>query len=417
MQLQLEYINIIKIEFAAETRVEDGVLYINREQILEKFQDSRLKDVDIQITLPGESCRITHVGDVIEPRVKVDNCDATFPGTIGFLQKAGNGVTRVLRGVAIMECYQLDLPQGSFVDMSGPGADYSEFSKTKNIVVSALPVETVDRLEYTDALKELVLSLSRYFAELTIDLPADEMEQFEMVEKEPGCALPRVAYLHVLFSHKRNCEPLLYGNDCHGILPTIVHPNEILDGALVNRNYEQMSNSEPTYNIQNHALIKELYARDGVDIDFVGVILVNSYSNNQDKIRSALMASTLAKYSLHADLAVITKEGGGHPQLDIAFCCDELAKYGIGSVLIITELMAITDSVQESIIFNTPNANTIVSSGKYEEIDLPAVDRVIGGDRFLNIEKSLVGPITLPNRHIRGSLGQIGGSMVTSIIY
>ena len=230
--------------------------------------------------------------------------------------------------------------------------------------------------------------------------------------------MPRVAYVSTIFSHKRNCEPLLYGNNCYGLLPTIVHPNELLDGAMINRNYEQMSNGETTYSIQNHAIIRELYARDGVDIDFVGVILENSSSNSVDKKRSALMTATLAKYFLNADLAILSKEGGGHPQLDMALCCDEMAKYGIKSAFIIVELMATDNSGDmESILFNTPNADVIISGGKYETLEFPKMDKIIGGEHVSCFKGDLTGPFKLPNRYIRGSLSQIGGSKVMSISY
>ena len=187
MKLQLEYINIKKVAFSSaeedKTRIDNKVLYINKSELIKKFADLNLKDVDIEIAVTGESCRITHVGDVVQPRVKADDPDATFPGVLGKMAKAGDGITKVLNGVTVMECFQQDVPQHCFVDMSGIGAEYTEYSKTYNIVVSAFPAEGTDKFKYTDSLKTLVLSISRYLAELAIDLDADETETFELKNK------------------------------------------------------------------------------------------------------------------------------------------------------------------------------------------------------------------------------------------
>lgn len=417
MQLQLESMNIQAVKFGERSEITGRTLYLNRGDLLTKIHDEQLINMDIQIAEPGESCRISHVGDVIEPRVKAGDPDSTFPGSAGKLVRAGDGVTRCLKGVTVMETYQMPVPQYSLVDMKGNGAQYTVFSKTYNIVLTAYPAEETDKYQYAAALKKASLALARYLAELSLNIPADEINIYELKEK-PGCDLPRVVYIHQLFSHKHNVEPLLYGDDCFGILPTLVHPNEILDGAIINRNYEQLSNGEATYTMQNHPVILDLYARDGADLDFAGVILLNSSSELVDKRRSAMMAATQAKYYLKADLAIISKEGGGHPQLDMAFCCDYLAEYGIKTVMLITELMTTGNGgANESIIFNTPNADAIVSTGSFENIELDEVERVIGGDVLPGVNGPLNGRIVFPNRYIRGALSQIGDSWVRAVEY
>ena len=77
--------------------------------------------------------------------------------------------------------------------------------------------------------------------------------------------------------------PWIYGaqaspihGDSYGSLPTLMHPNEVLDGALVSiRDYEGCSR-DATYFYQNPSILSELYRRHGVDLDFVGVVLFTS---------------------------------------------------------------------------------------------------------------------------------------------
>ena len=419
MRLELRYCDIKAVVFITDhdCYINENILYINKRQLIEMFGRPALDGMDIQLAVPGERCRIVNVGDVVQPRAKLTAPETTFPGFLGTMSRAGDGITVALKNVTVMECLHIKLPHSSIVDMSGSAADYTEYSKTFNIVILASPCDGIDDHTYINELKKMVFSISRFLAELAFHLVPDITDIFELKKKAADCVLPKVVHVWVSFSHARNCEMLFYGQECLGILPTIVHPNEILDGAIVNRNYRQISNGEPTYALQNHALLRELYARDGKDVDFRGVILINCSSNSDSKKCSSLIAATLAAHCLEADIAIITKEGGGHPQLDMAMCSDSLNDMGIKSVMIIVELMASSASSQESLIFNTPTANAIVSGGILENLLLPAMDRVIGSNRLASVDEKMNQSFTYSNRWIRGSLSQIGGSYVKSITY
>lgn len=80
-------------------------------------------------------------------------------------------------------------------------------------------------------------------------------------------------------------DTTFYGDNCASMLPTIVHPNEILDGALLFRDYHSTANSAPSFVIQNHPVILELMARHGKDLNFVGVILSNTPAEIVNKNR------------------------------------------------------------------------------------------------------------------------------------
>ena len=83
MRLEMGHIYIKDIQFATESKIEDGVLYVSEEALKAvALEDEKLKSVSFDIAKPGESVRITPVKDVIEPRVKVEGRGGIFPGVI-----------------------------------------------------------------------------------------------------------------------------------------------------------------------------------------------------------------------------------------------------------------------------------------------------------------------------------------------
>ena len=73
--------------------------------------------VERAIVRPGEPVRITHVLDAVEPRVKADEPEATFPGALGVLRPAGSGRTHRIAGCAVLACadnldFLRELPSG-----------------------------------------------------------------------------------------------------------------------------------------------------------------------------------------------------------------------------------------------------------------------------------------------------------------
>ncbi len=420
MNLQVSYVDIKNVVFGPKTMVESGTLHINKEELIAKMMDARFIDIDVDLAFPGESCRIGSVCDIIQPTIKPDEEEATFPGVLGEMRQVGQGRTIKLRGVAVIETYDFKAPSGAFIDMSGPAAEHTQFSQTINVVLNPHPAEGVDNYNYAEALKNASLTAAVYLASAAKDYPSDEVENFtlerESLVDSDGRPLPRVAYIYQIFSHRKIIENLFYGNGCIQMLPTIVHPNEILDGALLNNDYEQLNNADPTYMLQNQPIITELYRRHGIDLNFVGVVMSNTPAAMVDKERNAMLATGLAKHFLKAEAVIISKEGGGHPQVDIALCCDKAEAMGIKTQIIVAEFMTSSGKSDEAILFNTPNANAIVTSGCLEDYEIPAVERVLGTP-FPDIKTPLEGVCMAGNRNTRGALSQLGDSWYTSIKY
>jgi glycine reductase len=65
----------------------------------------------------------------------VDGPGQVFPGLFGNAEMAGSGKTNVLRGMTILTVGKIVGFQEGIIDMSGPGADYTPFSQTINLVI------------------------------------------------------------------------------------------------------------------------------------------------------------------------------------------------------------------------------------------------------------------------------------------
>lgn len=86
MKLELGFIEIKDIQFSKESKLENGILFVNADEAKNfVFGDDDVKacvkDAHFDIAKPGESVRITPVKDVIEPRVKVEGPGGEFPGS------------------------------------------------------------------------------------------------------------------------------------------------------------------------------------------------------------------------------------------------------------------------------------------------------------------------------------------------
>lgn len=248
--------------------------------------------------------------DVIEPRTKTSEGDEDFPGTVGRQAPVGKGSTCVLQGTAVVisdyrERCELSTsadPNGEIIDMFGPGAEISIYGKTHNVVLLPSPANGVGTQEYRAALKIAGLKTSAYLAKAGKGMRPDVTEVFQLLpltEMAEGLkALPKVVYIFqrlTLQFEPIPGEPVLYGKNVPDIVPTLTHPNEILDWAVTS---PLPCFNVQTYQIQNHPIIKELYKRHGKELWFTGVILTIAPNNAADIERVSNLAANLAKYIL-----------------------------------------------------------------------------------------------------------------------
>ena len=55
MSLNLEYIHIKDVVFGEKTFIEDGVLTVNKDELIETVKSDRLTNIDVDIAKPGET--------------------------------------------------------------------------------------------------------------------------------------------------------------------------------------------------------------------------------------------------------------------------------------------------------------------------------------------------------------------------
>lgn len=382
MRLELGKINIKDVKFGEETKVENGILYVNKQEIIDLVsEDEHIKSVDVELARPGESVRIMPVKDVIEPRVKVDGSGGIFPGIISKVETVGKGRTHVLKGAAVVTTGKIVGFQEGIIDMTGPGAEYTPFSKLNNIVLVCQPIDGLKQHEHEKAVRMAGLKVAAYLGKAAKDVQPDEIETYESlpllqgIEKYPE--LPKVAYVLMLQSQGLLHDTYVYGVDAKQILPTLISPTEIMDGAIISGNCVSACDKNTTYHHLNNPVVHDLYKKHGEEINFVGVIITNENVYLADKERSSNWTAKLAEY-LGVDGVIISQEGFGNPDTDLIMNCKKIEQKGIKTV-IVTDEYAGRDGASQSLADADPAANAVVTGGNANElIELPPMDKVIG---------------------------------------
>ncbi len=382
MKLELGNIFIHDIQFDDLSRVENGVLYINEEELREHLlEDENISSVSFDIAKPGESVRIMPVKDVIEPRVKVEGRGGVFPGVISKVDTVGSGRTNVLKGAAVVTTGTIVGFQEGIIDMSGPGADYTPFSKLNNLVVICEPVEGLKQHAHEKAVRFAGLKAAAYLGRLAKDLEADEVESFEtpsLIESfRQYPDLPRVAYVQMLQTQGLLHDTYVYGVDMKQSITTMLYPTELMDGAIISGNCVSACDKNTTYHHLNNPVIRDLYARHGKELNFVGMIITNENVYLADKERSSDWSAKLAEF-LGVDGVIISQEGFGNPDTDLIMNCKKIEAKGIKTV-IITDEYAGRDGASQSLADADISANAVVTGGNANMVvNLPPMEKVIG---------------------------------------
>lgn len=382
MDLELHKVEIRQLEWGPRTGVRDHVLIVDKEELVRMLlEDEALKNVRVELVHPGESVRVLPCKDAVEPRCKLEGPGEVFPGWIGDVETVGQGKTLVLSGAAVLTTGRLVAPQEGIVDMSGPGAAYTPFSKTCNVVLAFEPVEGVELHTLEAVYRRAGLKAAWYLASCCKEARADAVESYafpplaEAVSAYPG--LPKVAYLYMLQSQGLLHDTWVYGVDAKKILPTLISPTETMDGAIISGNCVSACDKNSTYMHMNNPVIKSLYAHHGKDINFAGVIVTNENVTLADKKRSSSYAVKLARM-LGVDGLVISEEGFGNPDADLIMNCWKAERAGIKTVLI-TDEFAGRDGSSQSLADSCPEGDACVTAGNANElIVLPPMQKVIG---------------------------------------
>lgn len=387
MRLDIGNFFVKDIVFGDNLSFENGILTINKEEALSFVKKGeRITEPDLYIAKPGDKIRMVPVKEAIEPRVKLSG-GSIFPGYTGELAQAGCGTTHALKNSAVIVVGKhWGGFQDGLIDMSGEGAKYTYFSKLQNIVLVADTNEEFEKREQqkkNKALREAGHKLAEYIASCLKELIPEEVETYEfepLTKRSPEIQqLPSVVYVMQGQSQmeEEGYNDLVYGWDLNHMLPTLMNPNEILDGAVVSGSFMPCSSKWSTYDFQNTPTIKRLYKEHGKTINFLGVIMSNLNVALEQKERSAQFVAQIAK-TIGADGAIVAEEGYGNPDADFIATIVALEDAGVKTIGVTNECTG-RDGNSQPLVTLDEKADAIVSCGNVSElIELPPMEIVLG---------------------------------------
>jgi glycine reductase len=424
MGLTLAIHPVSEICFNAATRLNESTLTIDKDELRQMvLQDSRIESVDFEIARPGESCRAGPVFDIVEPRAKEPGASPDWPGVLGAPQTAGSGTTHVLQGLAVTALREQSPGEsrgatGYILEMSGEAGVGSHYAKLHHLIIiahtkAALPAHSRHR-----AYRLAQLKVAVQLARAALSSRPGQTEVLENSIEADRAGLPRFAYVGQIFSRQRKPEAeeaIVYGADTEGMLPTLLHPNEWLDGALLPSYHASLGGAE-TYFYQNHPVITALYrCHRARELNFAGTVATIASADNFDRERNTRFAANLVKWALKADAAVLTKSGGGVPHTDLSETARLLECAGVRTSVQVTDL-ARDRRVESALLFNFPEVDAIVCiGGNSTNWTLPRVERVIAANNGL--AELLAGPFKIDSLNVAGVANQQGASRLRSMMY
>jgi glycine reductase len=424
MALALALHPITNLIFGDKHRLDGNLLTVDVNELRRMvLEDNAFGSVEFEIVRPGESCRAGPIFDIVEPRAKAPGGSPDWPGILGLPYTAGFGTTHVLQGTAITMLREESPGEsrgvtGYVLEMSGEAGSASCYSKRWHLIVIPHTKPTTSKHMRHKAYRMAQLRVAVRLAQIARDVaPADSQILDNFIDAERA-ALIRVAYVGQIFSRQRKPEPeeqIIYGANTDGMLPTLLHPNEWLDGAITTSYHTSIGGAE-TYFYQNNPVVAELYRRhQRGELNFVGTVATIAAADNLDRERNTQFAAHLVKWALRAEAAVLTKFGGGVPHSDLAETARLLERDGIKTAVQVTDL-ARDHRVESALLFNFPEVDAIVCIGGNDtRWKLPRVERVIAANSAM--AKLLAEPLEIDGLNVVGVANQQGVSRLRSVVY
>jgi glycine reductase len=375
MRLELGTFPVRAARFGDRTRWEDGVLEIDRDELLALLRaDPHLTYVDVDLAHPGEATRIVNLSDVVEPRAKVEGPGTVYPGICGRpVETVGRGRTHRLGGFAVLECagpgrarpagdgVRERGPRGEiarrqdFVDMTGPGA-VRPYASLVNLVVT---LEADPGLGLEDrhlAVHGATLRLADRLAGAVRDLEPPVMEIFDLTTRHPS--LPGIVFIPLLASSEFWAGPdSKVGQGVYGVTrlsaPWVLHPTEMMDGAV---------SQGTSWLFVNNPVVLSLARRHGQELDFLAVIVHRSNWGGQSEMELAAYRDAQAAVLLGARGAVVTTNIRGRRFVDVVSCIRACEAEGIRTVLL-TEEEDSEGGAATPLLINDPAIVAAVSTG------------------------------------------------------
>ena len=372
MKLEIGNFQVKDIQFGSELSYKDGVLTINKEEALKMVrEDERITEAELYIAKPGDKIRLCPVKEAIEPRVRLDG-KGLFPGYTSPLRQSGEGALHALKNCSVLVVGRhWGGFQDGLIDMSGPGQKLTYFGGLNNIVLVADTNEEFERHEQqkkNDALRRAGHKLAEFIGKCVKDLTPESKDVYETTPiTKRSTEINKLPSVVAVLQPQSQMEALgyndlIYGWDMNKYLPTLMSPQEVLDGALVSGSFMPCSSKWSTYDFQNFPILRRLMEEDGKDYNFLGVIMSNLNVAMDQKERAIQMLVQQAT-ELGADFALVTEEGYGNPDADYVGAIECTGRDGASQPLV---------TLDEKIV-------AMVSTGNVSElIELPPMETVLG---------------------------------------
>lgn len=350
------------------------------------LEDQRIQEASLKAVRPDERIRITGIRDIVEPRVKVSGSGQVFPGILGPVVAVGTGRTHRLSGMAVTAtaAYEgtvragLGVQRSALLDMWGPGAAASKFSGLKHLVLILRLREGLSELDAHTAIQCAEFKTARRIAETTLGAEPSEVALYDLSARRPD--LPNVVLIQGCLTddHHVHSGVSYYGLPIRESLATVVHPNELFDGAMAVNATRGIGYFPITWDWQNHPLALGLYREHGRRLNFIGMILQRiRYETFHGKEVIAQNAGQLAA-TLGAQGAFVTWLGSGNAFVDVMLTVRACERCGIDTVLVTYEYGG-KDGVDSPLLYYVAEANAVISAGSRDRwLELPAAERIVG---------------------------------------
>ena len=392
--LELADFPVKDLQFGGRLRYAAGNLEVDAAELVETAsRDPRIGSARLDIVRPGERTRVTGIRDVVEPRVKVDGAGQVFPGITNPVAPVGAGRTHRLSGMTLITAadYEGTIRTGTtaqrsaILDMWGPGAELTGFSRFPGLVLTfALPPDLIEG-EAHQAIQGAEYRVAQRLAEATADAEPAGVETHGAAHGNPR--LPKAVVIVGCITESEHLPSGLgyYGLPVRESLSTVVHPNELLDGAVTGSTLKTIAYSPTTWNWQNQPLALRLSREHGRRLDFAGVVLQRiRFESFREKEVAAHNAAQVAR-ALGAEAALITWIGSGNAFLEVMLTVQACEEKGIKTVLVTYEYGG-KDGVDSPLLFYDTSADAVVSTGSRDlNLELPAADRVVGAYERLQV--------------------------------
>jgi glycine reductase len=389
VQLDILDHSLGEIRWGDRTILSGGTLFINPSDLDKQIKDStRSIGVGYDLAQPGESKRILHVLDTLVPIEKTSGASHTFPGIDGPAELVGTGVTVRLKNMLItisglfpdMEIMTpLERPREGIIDMSGAGAPYSYGSDSFHLVVRLEPDRSLSNMAFDQALRTIGVKLARYLG--NVDKTDVKPARRTVRLAKPRKKLPKVVLIYQFQGQIPFARTFYYGEDISRTLPTYVHPNEFIDGAIISGTYKSERKIPTSLHCAN-PFIDQLVRRHGKDVEFLGVVLSRGYNDSLEQKRKMGLWSARLAGNLGAEGAIAIMEGTGNATVDFMQTVKACEDHGIKTVAVLHE----TDGpkgYEPPLVDHPEEADAMISRGNASErIYLPPLDAVVGGDEM-----------------------------------